>query len=212
MKTLIRLAIWVIALTAPATASAVPVTWSFHETSCVTEHGADCTPPQPFVFVTLTLLGTTSAGSAFWLGGDPPLPPPVYTGDSFALAVPFLRQTLTPAFTGQFPNCQTNFQICDFDIKWAETAGHLDSVNISIDGVFDNIGGLTSLRLLPLGLNGGQVATDSPFLGGCNMLTTPCTIGGFWQSDLAVPEPMSAVLLITGLLGTCLASRSRLSG
>jgi hypothetical protein len=69
MKNLIRLAIWVIALTAPATASAVPVIWSFHETSCVTEHGADCTPPQPFVFVTLTLPGTTSAGSAFWLGG-----------------------------------------------------------------------------------------------------------------------------------------------
>lgn len=210
MKNLIRLAMWVIGFTAPVAANAVPVTWSFHETSCATEQGANCTPPQPFVFVTLTLPGTTSAGSAFWLGGDPPLPPPVYTGDSFALAVPFLKQPLTPAFTG--PSCESVFQICDFDISWSETAGHLDSISINIDGVNDNIGDLTDPHLFPLGLVGGQIATMG-LLGGCNLLTSPCTIGGFWQSDLAaMPEPMSAVLLITGLLGACFAARSTLGG
>jgi hypothetical protein len=98
MKKFIWLAIGLMGLMAPVAASAVPVTWSFHETSCVAEQGADCTPPQPFVFVTLTLPGTTSAGSAFWQGPFSP-PPPVYIGDSFALAVPFLKQPLTPAFT-----------------------------------------------------------------------------------------------------------------
>jgi hypothetical protein len=213
MNKLIRLAVWVIGLTAPVAASATPVIWSFHETSCVTEQGANCTPPQPFVFITLTLPGATSAGSAFWQGSGSP---PVYSGDSFALSVPFFGfkgAPLTPAFAGN-DDCTVASPslICDFNIQWSETAGHLDSASISIDGVFDNIGGLTFHGLLPLGLNGGQVGTDSPFLGGCDMGTTPCTIGGFWQSDLAVPEPMSAVLLITGLLGTCFASRSRLSG
>jgi hypothetical protein len=210
MKNLIVLAVWVIGLAVPLAARAVPVTWSFHETSCVTELGANCTPPQPFVFVTLTLPGTTSAGSAFWLGDDPPLPPPVYTGDSFALAVPFLKRPLTPAFAG--PSCETDFQICDFDISWSETAGRLDAISISIDGFNDAIGYLLDPHLFPLGLVGGQIATMG-LLGGCNLLTSPCTIGGFWRSDLAaVPEPMSAVLLITGLLATCLASRSKLSG
>jgi hypothetical protein len=209
MKNLIVLAVWVIGLTVPLAARAVPVTWSFHETSCVTEQGADCTPPQPFVFVTLTLPGTTSAGSAFWLGGDPPSPPPVYTGDSFALAVPFLKRPLTPAFTG--PSCESDFQICDFDISWSETAGRLDAISINIDGFNDAIGYLLDPDLFPLGLVSGQIATMG-LLGGCNLLTSPCTIGGFWQSDLAVSEPMSAVLLIAGLLGTCFAARSRLGG
>jgi hypothetical protein len=59
----------------------------------------------------------------------------------------------------------------------------------------------------PFGLTGGPVGSDG-IIGGCG--DTQCTVSGFWQSDLtAVPEPISAVLLITGLLGTCLASRAR---
>src|SRR5215469_258163 len=55
----------------------------------------------------------------------------------------------------------------------------------------------------PLGLAGGSIASDIT-LGGCR--GTQCRITGYWQSDLAVPEPMSAVLLITGLLAAGLAS------
>ena len=77
-------------------------------------------------------------------------------------------------------------------------------MSIRLDAANDNIGG----GLPGFGLTGGQLASDAT-LGGCDF--TQCIVAGFWQSDLAVPEPMSAVLLITGLLGTCLASRSRLN-
>jgi hypothetical protein len=99
--------------------------------------------------------------------------------------------------------------MCDFDVSWSETAGDLTSVRINIDAVFDNIGGLAGSPHTFFGLTGGPLASDTT-LGGCG--DTQCIVAGFWQSDLAaVPEPMSAVLLITGLLGTCFASRSRLN-
>jgi hypothetical protein len=47
----IRLAIWVIGLTAPVVASAAPITWSFYETAITSCNSPrDCMlPPQPFV-------------------------------------------------------------------------------------------------------------------------------------------------------------------
>jgi hypothetical protein len=53
MNKLVGLVVSTIAFAAPVAADASPVTWSFYETSCVTEQGADCTLPQPFVFVTI---------------------------------------------------------------------------------------------------------------------------------------------------------------
>jgi hypothetical protein len=123
---------------------------------------------------------------------------------------------LTPAFAGATSNpggldCQDSFvgsgALCDFNISWAENAGVLTAISINVDAIDDDIGGFAGRG--PFGLTGGPVASDF-ILGGCS--DTQCIIAGFWQSDLtAVPEPMSAVLLITGLLATCLA-RSRLSG
>jgi hypothetical protein len=158
--------------------------------------------------MTLVLPGPTSAGTAIWDGVNPP----VYTGDSFILNVPFTR-SLTPAFMGNpgpfGPGCSDAFArsaICDFNISWSETAGALTSVSITIDAVNDDIGGAAGPPHV-FGLTGGPIASDLT-LGGCG--NTQCVIAGFWQSDLVVPEPMSAVLLLTGLLGTGLASRSRL--
>ena len=211
MNKFIRLAIWVIGLTAPVVASAAPITWSFYETAITScNNPRDCMlPPQPFVLMTLALPGPTSNGTATWLDTGSP---PVYTGDNFTLTVPFLR--ISPAFTG-YPvigfchDIASPSIICDFDISWSETAGNLTSVRINIDAVFDSIGGLAGSPRTFFGLTGGPIASDGT-LGGCTF--TQCIIAGFWQSDLtAVPEPMSAVLLITGLLATCLA-RSRLSG
>jgi hypothetical protein len=169
-------------------------------------------PPQPFVLATLVLPGPTSAGTAIWDG----VSPPVYTGDNFTLTVPVVHGALTvsPAFTG-YPvvgfchESASPSTICDFDISWSETAGDLIAVRINIDAVNDDIGGLAGRGAF--GLTGGPIASDGT-LGGCTF--TQCIIAGFWQSDLAVsvPEPISAVLLITGLLGTCFATRSTLSG
>jgi hypothetical protein len=208
MKNLIRSAIWVIGFMAPVAAYATPVTWSFHETgitSCNSPHSC-VLPPQPFVLITLTLPSQTSSGTATWDG----ITQPVYTGDSFTLTVPFTLP-LTPSFASNpgGGGCHTFgglSTICDFNISWSETAGALTSVSINIDAFYDNIGRLAGG---PFGLTGGALASDGT-LGGCGF--TQCTVTGYWQSDLTVPEPMSAVLLITGLLGTCLASRSRLSG
>ncbi len=214
MKNHIRLAIWVIGFMAPVAAYATPVTWSFYETgitSCNSPSPRSCVlPPQPFVLMTLTLPGPTSNGTATWDGVNPP----VYTGDSFILTLPFTAP-LTPAFVGDASNpggggCHTfggsRAIVCDFEISWFETAGDLTSVNINIDALDDNIGGAAGG---PFGLTGGWLASDAT-LGGCEF--TQCMVTGYWQSDLAVPEPISAVLLITGLLATCLASRSKLSG
>jgi hypothetical protein len=125
---------------------------------------------------------------------------------------------LTPAFAGATSNpggldCQDSFvgsgALCDFNISWAENAGVLTAISINVDAIDDDIGGFAGRG--PFGLTGGPVASDF-ILGGCS--DTQCIIAGFWQSDLAVsvPEPISAVLLITGLLGTCFATRSTLSG
>jgi hypothetical protein len=211
MNKFIRLAILVIGLTAPVAASAAPVTWSFYETGITSCNSPrDCMlPRQPFVLMTLALPGPTSSGTGTWLGTGTQS---VYTGDSFTLTVPFTRP-LTPAFAGDASNpggipCSDGGRatICDFNISWSETAGDLTSVSINIDAVNDDIGGLAGRGAF--GLTGGPIASDGT-LGGCG--NTQCTVTGYWQSDLALPEPMSAVLLITGLIGTCLA-RSRLSG
>jgi hypothetical protein len=131
----------------PAPVVATPVTWSFYETAITScsNPGSCVLPPQPFVFITLALPGPTSNGTATWLGT---VNQPVYTGDSFALTTgaSFMRP-LTPSFMGGASNPSGSAfanggDICDFNISWSETAGQLTAVDINIDLVSDNIGGM----------------------------------------------------------------------
>ena len=194
----------------PAPAGAAPVTWSFFETA-ITSCGSPTAcvlPPQPFVLMTLTLPGPTSVGTATWLGTGST---PVYTGDSFILTTTaHFVPSLTPAFAGDVSNpggasCRDGpAGICDFNISWSETAGVLTSLSINLDSVFDDIGGLFEHG--PFGLTGGPLASDGT-LGGCSF--TQCTVSGFWQNDLAVPEPTSVALLASGLFAAWLDRRRR---
>jgi hypothetical protein len=189
--------------TAIANQARATVTWSFFETGISCLSGPPCTlPPQPFVFATLTLPGPMSQGTARW-GGF--LPPPVYTGDEFAFSFDFGLYRLTPAFNGDQGGSEcgisvTRLTICDFDISWSATASEL-SVAITFHAAFDAI-----FRFRE---NGGFVATDTEFLGGCTFSNVDCEVTGFWQSDLVVPEPSSAALVLAGLFGAWFGKRHR---
>jgi hypothetical protein len=195
--------------TALASQARATVTWSFFETGISCLSGDCALPPQPFIFATFTLPGPISSGTARFQGGGPGSLPPVYTGDEFFFSVVGgvggLR--LSPAFQGT-PNCFLGGgpgTICDFDVSWSATATQL-AISIAFDTIFDNIGGQAGG---PFGSFGGRVATDSPFLGGCNIFALGCVIIGFWQSDLAVPEPSSASLILAGLFGVWLTRRNQ---
>jgi hypothetical protein len=135
-------------------ARATPVIWSFYETAITScnilggVEGSCILPPQPFVLMTLTLPDSTSTGTAIWQG-SPSLP--VYTGDSFALSLPFkaVANPLTPAFAGGGLACPEGVfgsgALCDFNISWAESAGVLTAISINVDGINDDIGGRHSM-------------------------------------------------------------------
>jgi hypothetical protein len=103
----------------------------------------------------------------------------------------------TPPSCGE---CIGPHDICDFDLSWTEVAGQLTAVNLNVDG-FTNSGDFFLDRAL--------IGSDDRYPGfGCTLVA--CEVTGFWTNVPApVPEPMSVVLLITGLLGVCLALRSR---
>ena len=170
------------------------VTWSFFETGISCADGLCSLPHQPFVFATLMLPGPISVGTAEWRGAGTQ---PVYTGDEFVLSIDILR--LSPAFNGDQGGQECSVgggrnTICDFTISWDATGSAL-VIRIDFDAINDNIGRFAGG---PFGFFGGFIASDG-ILGGCE--NTQCEITGFWQSDLAIPEPSSASLILAGLLG-----------
>ena len=204
MNKLIALAVATV-LIALAPAANATVVWTFFETSCTGfSFSGPCHSDHPVAFpfplVTLTLPGPTSAGTAVWKPGTGP-PPPVYTGDTFVLSYPGIL--LTPAFTGSnvVGQCSApSHGICNFDLSWSETAGQLGSVSIQVLGTNDQIGPATGGG--GFGLTGGIFGSDGE-VDNCQF--AQCIATGFWQSNL--PEPVSASLLLSGLLGLGFARR-----
>ena len=175
------------------------VTWSFFETGISCFQPSCFLPTQPYVFMTLTLPGPTSSGTADWDGGPTT---PVFTGDFFELRFPFPPGRLNPDFVPA-PIAPICVFICGFHVSWSETDGRLVGVAINVDAFNDNIGGQAGG---PFGLTGGRIASDAEGrLGGC--VITLCEVTGFWQSDLAVPEPSTATLVLVGLFGAWFARR-----
>jgi hypothetical protein len=181
------------------------VIWSFYETGVSCSLGRCELPSQPFVLITLALPGPTSSGTARWRGSF--TPPPVFTGDDFTLDWRFGQ--LSPAFTGN--GCDVLGSgprtICNFDIAWSASPSGL-AISIFLHSFSDDIGAGPGFG--SFGSFGGPIASDFE-LGGC--IDTSCSVTGFWQSDLSVPEPMSILLLLSALLGACLTRcyRSRRS-
>jgi hypothetical protein len=189
------------AIISPARAT---VTWSFFETGISCVSGQCFLPLQPFVFATLALPGPISQGTAQWLGFGPP---PVYTGDDFILSIVDAGLRLSPAFDGDQGGQECGVgggrrTICDFDISWSAAPSFLN-IGINLDAINDNIGGFAGRTF---GSFGGSIATDF-LLGGCE--NTQCVITGFWQSDLAMPEPSTASLALVGLIGSWFTKRHR---
>jgi hypothetical protein len=71
-----------------------------------------------------------------------------------------------------------------------------------VDGFHDSVG--TTAKFLSLA--GGQIASDNVY-DGCR--SSICDVAGFWQSDIAVADPGSAALLLSGLAGTAYLGRRR---
>jgi len=166
MNKLLRFIAFAIVVVAPITVEATPVTWSFFETAitfCNGRPGIDCvSPPQPFVLMTLTLPGPTSAGTATYSGFPAP---PVYTGDSFILSgLPF--RPISPGFSGEDCSFGLRSQVCLFDISWSETAGVLTSVGINVLAVNDAIGTFAGVGVPfggSFGLSGGPLPPTEPW-------------------------------------------------
>jgi hypothetical protein len=206
----ITLTIFAAFVALPMHASAT-VTWTFYETSCsIFSSGAPCQTNFPVTFPypigSLTLSGPTSSGSASWMNnsGIGPFVPPVLTGDpDFSVVFATVQPIAPPTYGTNDIMCHAApAAICQYDITWSETNGNLDDVSIFIEAGAADIGG-TFINGKPFGLTGGIIATDG-IIDNCD--DSQCQIGGFWQSNLAVPEPMSASLLAIGLFSFALAT------
>jgi hypothetical protein len=172
------------------------VTWSFYETGCI-----HCSPaPQPFVLMSFTLPDATSSGSASWTG-YPALP--VVTEPYFTFQL-VTGERIAPPNYAYFSACAPSFGILcqgittifDYSISWNEVAGQLNAVSISLDGESETVGFGSGFG--GFGLSGGGFASDGVVGCGTN---TQCQISGFWQGVEFVPEPGSAVLLLSALFG-----------
>jgi len=206
MNKLIALAVATLLIGTATPADATPVTWTFITTNCTAFVGTCNGGQTPGTYVplslSLTLPGPTSSGSAHW--GQPGNPDfssaPVYTGDTFLLSLSDALP-LTPAYNGM-PNCtQAHQAYCDFNIFWSENAGVLD-ISIALETQNSNLGTLFG-SARPFGPTGGVFAGMSG--DGCG-LGSNCVLTGYWQSNL-LTEPISAIMVLSGLLGLALARR-----
>jgi hypothetical protein len=192
MYRLFSLALAAAALAAPPQIAHADVVWTFWETSC----SFPCPALEitfPYALATLTLPSDSSSGSVTW-GGFPFETYPtgaIISGDPFSLA---FADGIT--ITQDSTNARRNEDLREFTLQWTETPGLLSA----------NIFFLTESDEIIINDSGRDFVGSDGILGGCFFAL--CQMTGSW----AVPEPRSAVLLLTGLLVTSagwLAYRAR---
>jgi hypothetical protein len=184
-----------------ATPASATVTFDFYETAVTSCRPlATCFQPmQPFPVLSITLSDPTETGSAVWSGPTSFInsiyTPPVVTDPGFVFHDLFSPldqlKIAAPDFGAGPASCP--FGLCSafargYRISWDEMDGRLDAVSIAFAAQNDEVF---------LGLTGGTIGSDG-IIGTCG--NGSCVVAGFWQ-NVAVPEPGSATLLLSALLG-----------
>ncbi len=181
---------WQVALLATAlalglvTSATATETFDFYETGITCSgFGVRCVEPnQPRVIMSLTLSDPTETGSAIY-AGLPAMTAQV-TDANFQFDVIGHSSIAGPNFGAPAP-------FLSYAITWDEISGQLD-------GISENFyGGFSTVEIDGFGLAGGRIGSDGTY-GGCT--NGSCQITGYWQ-NAAIPEPGSATLLLSALLG-----------
>ena len=173
--------------TMPASAS---VTFDFLVTAC---SGVACRVPEqfPHVLMSLQLSTLTENGSAQWGGGSSP---PIVSDPNFAFSLRDIASFFgTPVIIGP-PDFGFALRFSiepSYNITWSEVAGQLTAVSVNYLDIANEVGFGSGA----FGLTGGGIGSDSN-IDGCGFGL--CMVSGYWQS---VPEPGSAILLLSALLG-----------
>ena len=171
----------------PASATVI---FDFFVTACT---GAACRVPEqlPHILMSLQLSSSTETGSAQYGGGSSP---PVVTDPNFTFSLRDIASFFgTPVIIGP-PDFGLGLRFSiepSYNITWSEVAGQLTAVSVNYLDIANEVGFGSGA----FGLTGGGIGSDSN-IDGCGFGL--CTVSGYWQS---VPEPGSAILLLSALFG-----------
>jgi len=86
-----------------------------------------------------------------------------------------------PTYGVNTNQCQDSPALCEYDISWQETNGHLNGISIAVATVDTDVGHVPGGPPGgPIGLTGGGIATDGQ-IDNCD--DTQCIVTGYWQKS-----------------------------